>query len=90
MDLDLDLTHRTVLIVGDAASARLAVARYRHAAAAVSLTIGADLTTVAGCRGVDRPKHLAGWRDLVDGIDIVVLVDAEADEERMVRAAAVM
>ena len=53
MDLDLDLTHRTVLIVGDAASARLAVARYRHAAAAVSLTIGADLTTVAGCRGVD-------------------------------------
>jgi uroporphyrin-III C-methyltransferase len=87
MDLDLDLAHRTVLIVGGAASARLAVARYLHAGAAVSITSGADAATAAGCRGVDRPKHLAGWRDLADGIDIVVLVDAVAAEERMVRAA---
>jgi uroporphyrin-III C-methyltransferase len=88
MDLDLDLTGRTVLIVGGAASARHAVARYVHAGAAVAITIGADAVATEGCRGVDRPKHLAGWRALADGIDIVVLVDADADEERMVRSAA--
>lgn len=85
MELDLDLAGRTALIVGDAASARLAVARFVHAGAAVSITAA---VAVAGCRLVDRPKHLAGWRDLVDGIDLVVLVDADADEERMIRAAA--
>jgi uroporphyrin-III C-methyltransferase len=84
MDLDLDLTGRTALVVGGAASARLAVARFVSAGAAVSIT-AAD---VAGCQSVLRPKHLAGWRDLVDGIDLVVLVDADAGEERMIRAAA--
>ncbi|WP_309713011.1 uroporphyrinogen-III C-methyltransferase [Pseudolysinimonas sp.] len=88
MELDLELAGRTVLIVGGAASARFALARYVHAGAAVSITIGADAVAPLGCRGVDRPKHLAGWRDRVDGIDVVVLVDADADEERMVRAAA--
>ncbi len=85
MELDLDLAGRTVLIVGGAASARLAVARFVHAAAAVSLT---TRDGVDGCRPVDRPKHLAGWRDLVDGMDLVVLVDANTDEERMVRTTA--
>jgi len=85
MELDLDLAGRTVLIVGGAASARLAVARFVHAGGAVSLT-AAD--AAAGCRPVDRPKHLAGWRDLVAGMDVVVLVDADEDEERMIRTAA--
>lgn len=88
MQLDLDLAGRTVLIVGGAASARLAVARYVHAGAAVSITTRADVAVADGCRRVDRPKHLAGWRDLIDGIDLVVLADADADEERMIRAAA--
>lgn len=87
MELDLDLAGRTVLVVGGAASARLAVARYVHAGAAVSITSGADAIAPEGCRAVDRPKHVAGWRDLADGIDIVVLVDADPGEERMVRAA---
>lgn len=83
MDLDLELTGRTVLVVGGAASARLAVARFVHAGAAVSITA----PDVAGCRSVARPKHLAGWRDLVSGLDLVVLVDADSDEQRMIRAA---
>ncbi|GHF16208.1 uroporphyrinogen-III C-methyltransferase [Pseudolysinimonas yzui] len=83
MQLDLDLAGRTVLVVGGAASARLAVARFVQAGAAVSIT-----ATDAGCRSVERPKHLAGWRDVVDGMDLVVLVDADAEEERMIRAVA--
>jgi uroporphyrin-III C-methyltransferase len=91
MDLDLDLTGRTALVVGGAASARLAVARYVSAGAAVSLTVDAhpaDAGAPEGCRPVPRPKHLAGWRDLIAGIDLVVLVDAHADEERMIRSSA--
>jgi uroporphyrin-III C-methyltransferase len=89
MDLDLDLTGRTALVVGGAASARLAVARYVSAGAAVSITAADPAgTDIVGCRPVARPKHLAGWRDLIDGIDLVVLVDADADEERMIRTAA--
>lgn len=88
MELDLELAGRTVLIVGGAASARLAVARFVNAGAAVSITVGADADVAPGCRPVDRPKHLAGWRDLVDGIDLVVLVDADADDERVIRTAA--
>ncbi|HWH96740.1 MAG TPA: uroporphyrinogen-III C-methyltransferase [Pseudolysinimonas sp.] len=93
MDLDLDLAGRTVLVVGGAASARFAVARFVATGAAVSVTVGpvtlrGEASAPEGYRPVDRPKHLTGWRDLVAGIDLVVLVDADADEERMVRVAA--
>jgi len=88
MQLDLDLTGRTVLVVGEVPSARHAVARAVHAGAVVTVTSGDRAPVRDDVRAVARPRHLARWRDLVDGMDLVVLVDATDDEERMIRASA--
>ncbi len=59
MDLTLDLSHRSVLVVGEARASRRAIARYQAAGASVHL---------AG----EAPE---GWRGLVSTMDLVVLVD---------------
>jgi uroporphyrin-III C-methyltransferase len=84
MELDLDLTGRTVLIVGTAATARHAVARAVDAGAVVSLTSGSSPAVHA----VGRPRHRDGWHRLVEGVDVIVLIDASAEEERMIRTSA--
>jgi uroporphyrin-III C-methyltransferase len=77
MQFDLDLQGRRVLVVGSARASRLALARLHHGAATVVLISPAD-----------APRHRAGWRRLISGVDVVLLVDVSTATESTVRTAA--
>jgi uroporphyrin-III C-methyltransferase len=86
VDVSLDLSGRRVLVVGDARSARRAVARYLAAGAAVSLVSAHD-TPDSAVRPVGLPDSPEKWRDLVTAVDLVVLVvGASPDLDRVISA----
>ncbi|TXN30067.1 uroporphyrinogen-III C-methyltransferase [Lacisediminihabitans profunda] len=74
MDLTLDLTHRSVLVIGGAHAARRSIARYRAAGAAVHLVTESPAPSAA--KAVEWPRSADGWRGLLSTMDLVVLVGA--------------
>ena len=74
MDLSLDLSHRSVLIVGGARASRRSIARYQSAGATVHLVTEAPAPSAA--KPVEWPRTSDGWRGLLSTMDLVVLVDA--------------
>ena len=83
MELNLDLSGRRVLIVGSAGPARRAIARYVAAGAAVFLTAEDPDAVQLGSQAVDFPTSMAGWRDLVSAVDLVVAVDLSPPADRL-------
>lgn len=82
MDLNLDLTGRRVIVIGEARVARRSIARHLAAGAIVfqsSLEAGA---TPADVRRVEFPASVIGWRNLVSAVDLVVAVDLPDDAFR--------
>ena len=86
MELDLDLTGRRVLIVGGVREARRAIARYLASGADVSLASPTGARAV-GIELVDYPRSAAEWADAVSDVDLVVVVEIDAEMDAMVTAA---
>lgn len=82
MDLTLDLSHRGVLVIGDARASRRSIARYRSAGATVHLVTEASAASAA--KAVDWPRSVDGWRGLLSTVDLVVLVDAAPALDRTI------
>lgn len=82
MYLSLDLSHRSVLIVGGARASRRSIARYHAAGATVHLVAESLETSIA--TSVDWPRSSDGWRRLISTMDLVVLVDAPAPIDRTI------
>jgi len=86
MRLNLDLDHRTVLVIGSPRASRHAIAAYRAAGASVQLVSGQ--AGPAGVRRVDPPGSLDGWRGLLSAADLAVLVEPDTASEPMIAEAA--
>ncbi|WP_394769155.1 uroporphyrinogen-III C-methyltransferase [Lacisediminihabitans sp.] len=86
MDLTLDLSHRSILIIGGAHASRRSIARYRAAGAAVHLATETPAPSAA--KPVEWPRSADGWRGLLSTMDLVVLVGATPAVDAMVAALA--
>lgn len=86
MNLDLDLDHRTVLVIGSARACRRSLAAYR--AAGANVTLVSDQPAPAGARRVDPPGSPDGWRGLLSAADLAVLVEIPPALEQTIRRAA--
>ena len=74
MDLSLDLSHRSVLVIGGAHASRRSIARLQSSGATVHLVTRAPAPSAA--KAVEWPASTDGWRGLLSTMDLVVIVDA--------------
>ena len=74
MDLSLDLSHRSVLVIGGAHASRRSIARLQSSGATVHLVTRAPAPSAA--KAVEWPASTDGWRSLLSTMDLVVIVDA--------------
>jgi uroporphyrin-III C-methyltransferase len=87
MDLNLDLSGRRVLVVGGFRESRHTIARYLAAGASIYLSSENPAPVSATLQAAEFPTAVAGWRDLVSAVDLVVSVDPGEQVERMLAEA---
>lgn len=92
VQVNLDLTGKRVLVVGDARRARRSVARY--VASGAQVYVASELTGAAAETAftaavpievvrVAWPTSPRAWRDLVSAVDLVVAVDVPAEADTL-------
>ena len=90
MQVDLDLTGRRVLIVGNSRESRRVLARYFASGATLWQLPHSSEPVAAFTRPVARPSSSIGWNELLASVDIVVVVGTEASADHdLIEACAV-
>lgn len=87
MELGLDLEDRRVLVIGAPHPARRTIARYLAGGATVYLAAETNAAPHPPVHAVALPASIAGWRDLVSAVDVVVAVELSSAADAMLSAA---